>query len=106
MELANKKIALLGYGLENQTMLHYLQKQGAIITVCDKNENLAKEVKNISYRLGENYLKDLADFDIIFRSPGIPYLSPEIQTAKEAGVIITSQTKFFFDKCPAKIIGI
>lgn len=114
----DKKIAILGYGVENQFLFNWLIKHGAnIITICDKNsklevlnskqiQSLKSKIQNLEFRLGKDYLKNLEDFDIIFRTPGIPYLNPEIQKAKKKGVKISSQIKLFFKLCPAKIIGV
>ncbi len=55
---------------------------------------------------GPEYLKDLNSFDLIFRSPGVPYNLPEIQAAIAAGKKVSSATKLFFELCPAKIIGV
>ncbi len=54
---------------------------------------------------GENYLEKLKDYDVIIKSPGIPYL-PEIKKTSEQGKIITSATSIFFDLCKGKIIGV
>lgn len=104
----NKKIAILGFGLENQSLLKYFIKHNAKnITICDKNKNIKKkEKKNIKWNLGDNYLKKIDNFDIIFRTPGIPYLTKEILKAQKKDVKISSQIKYFFDKCLAKIIGV
>lgn len=97
-------IAVLGFGSEGRTLLTFLKKspryKKAVITVLDRNEALASELKKLGvpYRLGIGYLKDVASFDIIFRSPGIPYLTPEIQNAVKKGVAVSSQTKLFFDE--------
>jgi len=106
MAYRDKKVALLGFGVENQAVVAYLERREAILTVCDKNPSLPKISSISDYRLGPGYLKNLIDFDIIFRSPGIPFLTPEIQEALQSGVSVTSSTKLFFDECPAKIIGI
>jgi UDP-N-acetylmuramoylalanine--D-glutamate ligase len=106
MELRNKSVALLGYGVENKALLPYLQEQGAIITICDKNEELTDLPDGIATRLGESYLDSLTDFDIVFRSPGLPYLSKPIQAGRQAGVVVNSQTKLFLEECPAQIIGV
>ena len=106
MDFTDKKIALLGFGIENRAILRYLKDKGAKISIRDRNDNLVISEPSVKAQLGRNYLQDLDKFDIIFRSPGIPYLTPEIQNAKQSGVIITSQTKLFFDECPAKIIGV
>lgn len=91
------KIAILGYGIEGKAVWQYLKNssehQKATITILDAKQ-------------GKNYLKRLKRFDVIFRSPGIPYLLPEIQNARKSGAKITSATKLFFEKCPCPIIGI
>ncbi|MCL5795308.1 MAG: UDP-N-acetylmuramoyl-L-alanine--D-glutamate ligase [Patescibacteria group bacterium] len=117
-DMRNKKIALLGFGVENQALLKWLTDHKVMkITICDRNPKFQilnpKQIPNpksqnlkISYQLGKKYLDNLSKFDIIFRSPGIPYLLPEIQKAKKLGTIISSQIKLFFDLTPAKIIGV
>ena len=113
MELLNKKVAILGLGDENIALINYISKQGAKITICDsKNKEEIKiysdKLSNLQleYRLGENYLEDLRDFNIIFRTPGLHFLKPQIQEAIKAGIEVSSQTKLFFNLCPCKIIGI
>ncbi len=82
------RIAILGFGREGRAVFKYLKTNKAYknagIFVLDK-------------KLSPVYLKNLKQFDIIFRSPGIPYNLPAIQAAKLAGVKITSATKLFFE---------
>lgn len=56
--------------------------------------------------LGRNYLKKLGQFDLVFRSPGVPFNLPEIQSAIKQGVIFSSATKLFFEHCSSRIIGV
>lgn len=105
-DLQHKKIALLGFGVENRAMLPYVLEQGAQVTVLDKNEELTDLPAGVASVLGPDYMESLTDYDIVFRSPGIPYLSKQIQAAKQAGVTITSQTKYFLEQCPAPVIGV
>lgn len=93
MEYKNKKVAILGYGIEGQDAERYLMTQGAEIAVLDK-------------KFDENYLNDLSKFDIIIRSPGVYRYLPEIVEAEKSGVKITSAVKIFFENCPGKIIGV
>jgi len=53
---------------------------------------------NIHFQLGKNYLKNLDQFDIVFRSPGVPYNLPEIQKAIKKGVKFSSATQLFFEQ--------
>ncbi|MEK7555326.1 MAG: UDP-N-acetylmuramoyl-L-alanine--D-glutamate ligase [Patescibacteria group bacterium] len=96
-----KKIAILGFGLEGKSLLKFLKKSSlykkADISVLDK-------------KLNKDYLKNLKKFDVIFRSPGVPYNLPEIQNALKKGVKISSGTELFFEQLRGlkniKVIGI
>ncbi|MCK4540524.1 UDP-N-acetylmuramoyl-L-alanine--D-glutamate ligase [Candidatus Parcubacteria bacterium] len=115
-KLQNKKICILGFGIENQALVEFLlnRKIDCEITICDAQENIVgtrrgtfSHNKNIEWRLGENYDKNLDKFDIIFRIAGYPLFSPEIKKAKKFGVEISSPIKLFFELCPTKnIIGV
>lgn len=97
--MQKSKVAILGFGREGQSLLKFLKKspkfKGAKIKILDQKFN-------------KNYLRNLERFDIIFRSPGVPYTLPQIQKAKKRAVKISSATKLFFeliDNKP-KIIGV
>ncbi len=102
------KIGVLGFGVEGRAVLAWLIKHGyGEVTVCDQNVNLEAEMpEGVSVRLGEHYLNNLADFEVIFRSPGISLRRPELAAAIVAGAEMTSATNFFMEQCPCPIIGI
>jgi UDP-N-acetylmuramate dehydrogenase len=79
-----RKVAILGYGLEGQDAETYFKKQGAEITILDR-------------KFDKNYLKNLDRFDLIVRSPGVYRYLPEIVQAEKAGVEVTSALKLFFE---------
>ena len=102
--LLNKKIAILWYGKEWKSTLNFLLRHNVAstdITVLDgKNINdLPEWVNCVSW---ENYLKNLADFDLIFKSAWIPYY-PEIQAVQEKTF---TQVQFFFDHYEWKVIAL
>ena len=113
-EFRNKKIAILGLGVEGAVSAKFLGAKGAKIWILDqrKKESLeseflaALEGVEVEFVLGEEYLSSLSKFDLIVRSPGIKRSLPELKQAEKNGVVITSQTKLFFDLCPSPIIGI
>ena len=77
------------------------------ITVCDQNLDLNEEFPDgVSTKLGPEYLNDLDDFEFVFRSPGVSFLGPQIQSAIASGVEISSTTNYFVDQCPCPIIGV
>ncbi|MDP3043119.1 MAG: UDP-N-acetylmuramoyl-L-alanine--D-glutamate ligase [bacterium] len=119
-KLQDKKIAILGLGIENYCLIKYLLKNkiNCEITVCDKREfdklaeikNFAslQKIKKVKWRLGKNYDKNLAEFDILFRSPGWPLSKlPPLLAKERAGVRLSSPMKLFFNLCPTRnIIGV
>lgn len=108
----DKKVAILGWGINGLDAYSFLKKQGADVVVLDRKDrkdldlgSLGRGVVKLS--LGKNYLsKGLINFDYVFRAPGVYRYLPELVEAEEKGVIITSAVKLFFDLCPAKIIGV
>jgi len=109
----NKKVGVLGLGTENIALIKFLIQKNAKITVCDEKraEDLEEYLKQIvdldvDYRFGPDYLDNLEDFEIIFRTPGLPYLNEKIQKALKDGVKVSSQTKLFFHLSPSPILGV
>lgn len=114
-DFSQLKVAVLGAGVESAVTIPWLLQQGTTdLTICDSNpdaelkalDRLAGSEDFINWQRGAEYLENLQDFDLIVRSPGIPWLSPQIQSALQAGVSVTSHIKLFFERCPAPIIGV
>ena len=93
-DLRDKSILILGMGREGKATLDFLKKNfpEKKIDVADQKD-------------GPDYLDKLNDYDVIIKSPGIPYLT-EIKKAKSNGKIITSATNIFFAEFKGKIIGV
>src|SRR3989344_5125680 len=110
--LQNKQVAILGYGQEGQATANYLIKHGIKPVLFDqrpwdewpKEEQDAIKTLGVNFIFGPDAFFELAGFDAAFRSPGIPLSHPNL--SRWTKMMITSQTKFFFDNCPCKIIGI
>jgi UDP-N-acetylmuramoylalanine--D-glutamate ligase len=110
-DLKDKKIAILGFGLEGTATFEFLRKHGLGSTILDRADRKAIEEKigsldGVDLALGDDYLKNLTEFDYIFKTPGVPLFLPEIQAAIKKGVVLTSHLALFLDLCPAKIIGV
>ncbi len=106
-DLKQKKIGILGFGVEGQAIADFLHQRGIAFKVFDKNVEIkSKKFPAENFYLGENYLENIGDCDLLFRSPGIKLSEPGLVTAKNRGVEISSQIKLFFDNCKAKIIGV
>ena len=93
-QFKDKKIAVIGEGIEGKSSAEFLKRHGARVEIRDKKQ-------------GDDYLEDLNRFDFVIRSPGVHINKVrgskfEVQSSK-----ITSQTKLFFDLSPTKnIIGV
>ena len=80
------KIALLGYGKEGKATEQYFKSHFDV------------EIDIFSDFTREDILaKDFSSYDMVFRSPSVPPLKLSNET---------SITKYFFEHCPCKIIGV
>ena len=111
-ELEGCRIALLGLGVENEALGRYLLSKGIRFSVRDRVEgdrvrSLRREWGSsvFSWLVGETYLQDLARFDLVYRTPGISSLHPELAAARRSGTEVSSQTRLFLALCPAAILG-
>ncbi len=110
--LENKKITVIGIGVSNIPLIKFLCENKAQVTACDKREkeDLKDELDalsgfDVTYKLGEDYLKNLSG-EIIFKTPGMRFDVPELVLARENGSLVTSEMEVFFELCPAKIIAV
>jgi UDP-N-acetylmuramoylalanine--D-glutamate ligase len=108
--LKNKKIGIIGTGVSHRELIPQFLKAGYDITLLDRRAAIpeADDYKALGCKfiLGENYLDNLTDFDIIFRTPGMYFGNPKLQEAIKKGVAVTSELEVFFDLCPAKIYAV
>ena len=72
------------------------------LTVLDVKDQPELEEQGIALRTGEQYLSHLEDFDIIFKSAGVPY-SAELKPYQDK---VLTQMQFFFDHYEGKVIAI
>lgn len=93
-ELTNESILVLGTGREGTAALSFLKKHFP-----------DKKIDQTDQTDGPDYLRNLNNYQVIIKSPGIPY-SPKLIAAKNNGSKITSITKIFFDNFPGKIVGV
>lgn len=105
-KLKNKRILILGFSKEGQDTFRFLRKLflKKVIGIADQKQFPISnfQFSNIRWHLGENYLKALDDYDVIIKSPGIPFRVLPKNIFKK----ITSQTEIFFENCLETIIGV
>ena len=110
----NKKIAVIGLGVSNKPLISYFYHLGAKVSFFDKrsidkiDEDIISEIQKYGFELytGEDNLKHLQGFSIIFRSPSCRPDTPEIVAEVQKGAVLTSEIEMLMELCPGTIIGI
>ncbi len=113
MDFKGKKVAVLGFGVEGESVVNFLLKQGSQVSILDARSEEKFESakidefksKGVSFQF-EKYPQDFSEFGLVVRSPGISPLSAVIERVKKQGIEVTSATKIFFALCPCPIIGV
>lgn len=110
--IRGKSVAVVGLGISNIPLIEFLLKNKAMVTAYDKCEEIrysdvyeSLKKMGVKFKLGDGYLSDLSQ-DIIFKTPGMRFDTPQLLHAVNNGSKVTSETEVFFELCPAKIIGI
>lgn len=111
--LENKKIVILGFGMEGESSYRFLRKHfpEKEIFIADRNIKLLDnkielmEDPYLEVSLGENYLNGIEEYDLILKAPGISLKDVDISKFETK---ITSQLELFleyFDICSIGITG-
>lgn len=109
VDYQGKNILILGFGREGRTSYHFLRRllPEQKLTIMDEHainlmdSELAGD-NNLQFLTGENYLKGLDAFDLIFKTPGLP----GFRLAGVPAEKITSQTNEFVRQVGSRVIGI
>jgi len=107
--ISGKKVVVLGFGKEGRSTYNLLRKYfpETDIAIADKNTEL--DISDVvdagiaKFITGDNYLDQIADYDIIFKSPGVSIDVVGIE--KEVKQILT-QTSLFLENYSSQIIGV
>lgn len=103
--LVNKKIAILGFGLEGKSTYNFIKKHNKDIelTIIDKAEILELNDEKTKIIYGEEYLENLEYYDIIIKTPGISLKDIKIDNLKDK---LYSQLELFLMFNAKNVIGI
>src|SRR3989338_9106487 len=115
----DKKITVLGLGLLGRGVgdVEFLAKCGAEVLVTDKKSeselaesvNKLKLFPSVTSKLGGHDKKDFTNCDMVIKAAGVPLNSPEIATARNAGIQVAMSTALFAKyamEAGAKIVGV
>lgn len=112
--LKNKRVAFIGTGVSHLELIRIFLSKGINVVICDKKDkesfdlNIYKEfsTNGAEFSLGENYLDEIFNCDIVFRTPGMYFNNQTLRKARKNGIVVTSEMEVFFDLCPCKIYAV
>lgn len=97
--LNGKSILILGFGREGKSTYEFVKKyvKYTSLGIADKNEIKVPE----KVYFGENYLDAVRGYDVVIKSPGIPFFGIEDEES-----IVTSQTELMLKADRENVVGI
>jgi len=105
----SSKIIILGFGKEGRSTYRLIRKHfsNMQLVIADSNTEVINDalIKNDSLLeiiVGDNYLSNIIDFDLIIKSPGVKINNPTPELASK----ITSQTDLFLQYYSSQTIGV
>ena len=113
LDFAQKRVTVVGLGIEGVDTVRYLASRGAHVTVSDarSRKRLADRVSQVSdlpvaLSLGGNDPRTIRGADAVFVSQGVPLDLPGVVEARRDGVPVWSMLALFMELCPGPIVGI
>ena len=107
--IENQKVIILGFGKEGISTYRFIRRHfpKMKLVVADGNENLKTddfaEDKHLKIIKGKEYDRNLNNYDLIFKSPGISFNMLDYYIDNER---ITSQTNLFLEYFHEQVVGI
>ena len=113
MNLAGKRVVILGLARQGTALARFLAQAGAEVIVSDLRDEAAlagplAELAEmpIRYVLGEHPLDLLDGADLLCLSGGVPVDVPIVVEAQRRSIPLSNDAQLFLERCPAPIIGI
>lgn len=107
MEVKNKKIGIIGFGITGFDTALFLSDKGAKVYVSDKGEIDRKnelEKRGIKFEIGKNSFEFLKDMDFLVLSPGVDERTDIIRLLKYKKIPIISEIEIAYQFCESKKI--
>ena len=112
--LKDKKVLVLGLGDTGLSALHWLERQGAILSVADSRTNppsvdhVMKRMPQVQIYTGAFNAEHFKQVDLIVISPGVALSEPAVQAAIKEGVQVVGDVELFAQYRPkqSKVIAI
>jgi UDP-N-acetylmuramoylalanine--D-glutamate ligase len=113
MELANKKVLVVGLGKSGVASALFLKSRGAVVTVSDAKpqQQLGSELSllldhGIAIETGGHGERTFREQDLIVVSPGVPFDAPLLQQARAMGENVIGEIELAAQFFPGRMIAI
>ena len=114
IQLKDKKVLVLGLGDTGLSALHWLNSQGAILSVADSRENppdvesVIKRMPKVIVHTGAFDKETMLAAELIVTSPGVSLQEPAVQAAINHGISVIGDIELFAQYRPvsSKVIAI
>ncbi len=113
MELANKKVLVVGLGTTGVSTARFAKNRGADVTVTDTaDENdLAEAVADmhrhhIRTQLGGHVSKIFTETDLVVISPGVPHTIEPLELARQKGIPVLGEVELASRYITAPIVAV
>ena len=113
-EMKTKRVAFIGVGVSHLALIRLFLSKGIKVVICDQKEKddfdeaVYEEfvAKGADFSLGKDYINEIYNCDVVFRTPGFYFNRPELEKARQMGIVVTSEMETFFDLCPCRTYGV
>lgn len=110
-KIKDKSLVIIGFGKEGKSSYNFIRKYlpNKNVTIVDRNEKLLEQNvflnndENATVVMGEQYLDNINDFDMIIKSPGVKIPDELFDIVKDK---VTSQLELLLEVDKDNIIGI
>ena len=112
--LARSSVVIVGFGVEGRDVYRFLRTRfpDKVLALADRHpldaaaEALVAGDERLRRHIGSDHLRHVGDYELAFRSPGIPLAHPELARARARGTVFTSATALFLEICDRTVVGI
>lgn len=113
IDLAGKRVVVIGLARSGEAACRLLLKQGAAVIGTDRRgerevgaDLCSLEQDGVSLELGEQYLRSLPSADLVVVSPGIDLREPVLQRIHQAGIPLIGEVELAYRCSEATFIGV
>ncbi len=106
MNLAGRKVLVLGLGDTGLSMAKWLARRGALVRVADTRAapprlaDLKRSLPSVPANCGPFRDEMFADIDLVAASPGVPLAEPAVRRVLDAGKEVVGDIELFAQALP------